>query len=379
MLIRLDNCHSPIPDITVLKQYLTEIENDCQPADIIADIVQNDNYLQNKDLYLLPLGGLFECDFGIGVISCNNVVYDFWDKLNERLEKEGFKECDIVKYTNLIQRIIYSIKDCLSGLKSDFVHIGIMKNANNKVFLPKKLDNDKAKSILQQIILNDELAFKENIPMCQDTGITIVFVEIGNEVFINGDIYEAINNGVKEGYINGYLRKSVVKSPLNRINTQDNTPAIIHIKHTLGDKLKITVCPKGAGSENMSKVKMLVPADGINGIKKFVIDTIVEAGGRACPPLVVGVGIGGDLEKSALIAKEALTRPIDDESEDLDAKKLEHELFEEINNLDIGPMGLHGKTTCLAVKVNLFPCHIASLPVAVNLQCHASRHKVVIL
>lgn len=150
VLIRLDNCHFPIPDITVLKQYLTEIENDCQPADIIADIVQNDNYLQNKDLYLLPLGGLFECDFGIGVISCNNVVYDFWDKLNERLEKEGFKECDIVKYTNLIQRIIYSIKDCLSGLKSDFVHIGIMKNANNKVFLPKKLDNDKAKSILQR-------------------------------------------------------------------------------------------------------------------------------------------------------------------------------------------------------------------------------------
>ena len=240
-------------------------------------------------------------------------------------------------------------------------------------------ENGLAKSILQQIILNDELAFKENIPMCQDTGITIVFVEIGNEVFINGDIYEAINNGVKEGYINGYLRKSVVKSPLNRINTQDNTPAIIHIKHTLGDKLKITVCPKGAGSENISRVKMLVPADGINGIKKFVIDTIVEAGGRACPPLVVGVGIGGDLEKSALIAKEALTRPIDDESEDLDAKKLEHELFEEINNLDIGPMGLHGKTTCLAVKVNLFPCHIASLPVAVNLQCHASRHKVVIL
>ena len=235
--------------------------------------------------------------------------------------------------------------------------------------LKKAINNENglAKSILQQIILNDELAFKENIPMCQDTGITIVFVEIGNEVFINGDIYEAI------------IRKSVVKSPLNRINTQDNTPAIIHIKHTLGDKLKITVCPKGAGSENMSRVKMLVPADGIKGIKKFVIDTIVEAGGRACPPLVVGVGIGGDLEKSALIAKEALTRPIDDESEDLDAKKLEHELFEEINNLDIGPMGLHGKTTCLAVKVNLFPCHIASLPVAVNLQCHASRHKVVIL
>ena len=236
-----------------------------------------------------------------------------------------------------------------------------------------------AKEILSQIIENDELATKENVPMCQDTGITVVFVEIGNDVHINGDIYDAINKGISDGYTKGYLRKSVVKSPLNRVNTKDNTPGIIHIKFIMGDKLKITICPKGAGSENMSKVKMLVPADGILGIKKFVLDTVKEAGGRPCPPLVVGVGIGGDIEKAGLIAKEALLRPIDDESADSDANKLEKELYKELNDLRVGPMGLGGKTTALAVKVNLYPCHIASLPVAVNIQCHASRHKVVIL
>ncbi|MBR4496464.1 MAG: fumarate hydratase [Acholeplasmatales bacterium] len=247
--------------------------------------------------------------------------------------------------------------------------------------LIKARDNEKglSKSILEQIIENDEIAKNEFVPMCQDTGIMIVFVEIGNEVFIDGDINDAINQGVRNGYINGYLRKSVVKSPLDRINTNDNTPAIIHIKHTLGDKLKITVCPKGAGSENMSKVKMLVPADGIEGIKKFVKETILEAGGRACPPLVIGIGIGGNLEKACLLAKEALLRDIDDESEDLSASKLEKELLKEINELNVGPMGLGGKTTALAVKINLYPCHIASLPVCVNLQCHAARHKKVIL
>ena len=243
------------------------------------------------------------------------------------------------------------------------------------------MDEEKglSKQILEQIVENDLLASNENVPMCQDTGITIVFVEIGNEVFINGDLNEAINEGVRQGYTEGYLRKSVVKSPIDRINTKDNTPAIIHIKYTLGDSLKITVCPKGAGSENMSKVKMLVPADGIDGIKKFVKDTILEAGGRACPPLVVGIGIGGNLEKSAILAKEALLRNIDDTSSDPNVSKLENELLKEINELNVGPMGLGGKTTALAVKINTYPCHIASLPVAVNLQCHASRHKVVVL
>ncbi|MGM9969459.1 MAG: fumarate hydratase [Anaeroplasma sp.] len=240
-----------------------------------------------------------------------------------------------------------------------------------------KKENGLAKEILNQIIENDELAKKENIPMCQDTGITVVFVEIGNEVYIDGDITKAINDGVCKGYTEGYLRKSVVKSPINRINTKNNTPAIIHYKPVLGNHLKITVCPKGAGSENMSKVKMLIPADGIEGIKKFIIDTIIEAGGRACPPLVVGIGIGGNLEKAAILAKEALLRPISDSSNDLDVANLENELFNEINNLDIGPMGLGGKTTALAVKINTYPCHIASLPVAVNIQCHASRHKVI--
>lgn len=243
----------------------------------------------------------------------------------------------------------------------------------------KEKEEGLACSILEQIILNDEIASKENIPMCQDTGIMVVFVEIGNDVHLDGDLYEAINNGVRKGYTEGYLRKSVVKSPLNRVNTKDNTPAIVHVKYVLGDKLKITVCPKGAGSENMSKVKMLVPADGIDGIKKFVLDTIKEAGGRPCPPLVVGVGIGGNLETCALLAKESLIRDINDESSDPDANRLEKELLEEINNLNVGPMGLKGKTTALAVKVNLYPCHIASLPVAVNIQCHAARHKEVVL
>lgn len=277
------------------------------------------------------------------------------------------KTIEPLTITNEVKRLCI---EAATYLEQDVFRV-IEKAKNNESGL--------AKAIMEQILENDCLASKENIPMCQDTGIMVVFVEIGNEVFINGDIYAAINKGVSLGYTEGYLRKSVVKSPLNRINTKDNTPAIIHIKHTLGDSLKITVCPKGAGSENMSKVKMLVPADGIKGIKDFVLNTIKEAGGRPCPPLIIGIGIGGDLEKCALLAKESLLRPIEDESDDLDANKLEKELYEEINKLNIGPMGLGGKNTCLAVKVNLYPCHIASLPVAVNIQCHASRHKVVIL
>ena len=236
-----------------------------------------------------------------------------------------------------------------------------------------------SKTIIGQIIENDNLAKKENIPMCQDTGICVVFVELGNEVYIKGDLNKAINEGVSKGYTEGYLRKSVVRSPLRRINTNNNTPAIIHIETTLGDKLKITVCPKGAGSENMSQVKMLTPAQGKKGIIDFVIQVVKEAGGRACPPLIVGVGIGGNIEKCAEIAKKALLRDLNDVSEDEDARLLEDELLTKINELNIGPMGLGGKITALSVKVNLYPCHIASLPVCVNLQCHASRHKEVIL
>ncbi len=277
------------------------------------------------------------------------------------------KEIDTELITNEVARLCI---EAATYIECDVLNV--LKKAKDQ-------ETGLSKSIMEQIIENDTLATEENVPMCQDTGIMICFVEIGNDVHLNGDLYEAINKGVAKGYTQGYLRKSVVKSPLNRINTKDNTPAIVHIKYVLGDQLKITVCPKGAGSENMSKVKMLVPADGIDGIKKFVLDTIVEAGGRACPPLVVGVGIGGDLETCALLAKQSLLRPINDESSDPDALKLEKELFELINKTNVGPMGLGGKTTALAVKVNLYPCHIASLPVAVNIQCHASRHKVVIL
>ncbi len=236
-----------------------------------------------------------------------------------------------------------------------------------------------AKDILSQIIENDELAIQEQIPLCQDTGIAVFFVELGNEVYLDCDLNAAINKGVSLGYREGYLRKSVVSNPLNRINTKDNTPSIIHIKSTLSDKLKITFCPKGAGSENMSQVKMLTPSQGKQGILDFVLNVVKSAGGRACPPLIIGVGIGGDLEYCAQLAKEALLRDIDDVAKEKEAQDLERELLELVNKSDIGPMGLGGKTTALAVKVNLYPCHIASLPVAVNLQCHASRHKEVLL
>lgn len=256
-------------------------------------------------------------------------------------------------------------------------------NINTEVLscLKKARENEQhlAKDILSQIIENDELAIKEQIPLCQDTGIAVFFVELGNQVHLDCDLYEAINKGVREGYLEGYLRKSVVANPLDRKNTQDNTPSIVHVKTTISDKLKITFCPKGAGSENMSQVKMLTPAQGRKGIIDFVLSVVKSAGGRACPPLVVGVGIGGDLEYCAQLAKESLLRPIADSSTDVEARKLEEELLALINSSDIGPMGLGGKTTALAVKVNLYPCHIASLPVAVNLQCHASRHKEVIL
>ncbi len=243
----------------------------------------------------------------------------------------------------------------------------------------KENESGLAKNIIAQIIENDELAASENIPMCQDTGIAVFFVELGNQVFLDCDLQEAINKGVAKGYTEGYLRKSVVANPLNRINTKNNTPAIVHIKQTISDKLKITFCPKGAGSENMSQVRMLTPAQGIIGIKDFVLQVVKDAGGRACPPLVVGVGIGGDMEVCAKLAKEALIRDIDDQADDPEARKLEEELLELINSTDVGPMGLGGKTTALAVKVNLYACHIASLPVAVNLQCHACRHKEVTL
>lgn len=235
--------------------------------------------------------------------------------------------------------------------------------------------SDIGKTVLEQIVENDEIARDDKEPMCQDTGMVVCFVKVGYDVHIKGDLYEAVNEGIRQAYNEGFLRKSVTKHPITRGNSGDNTPAIIHVELVPGNQITITVAPKGGGSENMSLVKMLIPADGVEGIKKLVLDSIFNAGGKPCPPLVVGVGIGGNLEKSALIAKEALMREINDVNPDPILAKLEQELLEEINKLGVGPMGFGGTTTALGVKIAAYPCHIASLPVAINIQCHASRHK----
>ncbi len=230
------------------------------------------------------------------------------------------------------------------------------------------------KEVLGQIIENFGIAASEGLPMCQDTGIAVFFVELGRNAALDGSLEEAINEGVRQGYKDGFLRKSVCH-PLKRTNTGDNTPAIIHTTITEGDRLKIKLAPKGAGSENMSRLKMLKPAEGVEGVKKFVVESIREAGGNPCPPIVVGVGIGGDFEKSAILSKKALLRKVGSPNGDSDVAKLEGELLTEINRLGIGPMGFGGTVTALAVHVETHPCHIASLPVAVNIQCHADRHK----
>ncbi len=233
--------------------------------------------------------------------------------------------------------------------------------------------------VISEILENAKIARTKRIPMCQDTGVVVVFLEIGNLVHFDFLVEDAINVGVEEAYKEELFRMSIVRHPLDRVNTFTNTPCIIHSKAIMGDKLKITVCPKGAGSENLSQMKMMIPSDGEEGVKKFIIDAVINAGGRVCPPMIVGIGIGGNFETSTKLAKEAVIRPINDKSSDPIARRLEEELLEEINKTNIGPMGIGGKTTCLAVKVNVAPCHIASLPVAINFQCHASRHKEVIL
>lgn len=240
-------------------------------------------------------------------------------------------------------------------------------------------ENVLAKSILDKIIKNQEIAKDENIPLCQDTGLVVCFVEVGRDLHFDYDLSEAINEGVSQGYIEGYLRKSVVRHPLKRVNTKDNTPAVIHYDFIPGNELKIHLAPKGGGSENMSALKMLSPSDGREGIIDFVLTTIKEAGGKPCPPIIVGVGIGGNFEHVAYLAKKAIFRHIDDEAKIAEDRALEIELLEKINKLDVGPMGLGGNTTALAVKVESAPCHIASLPVAVNLQCHSARKREVTL
>jgi fumarate hydratase subunit alpha len=231
------------------------------------------------------------------------------------------------------------------------------------------------KDILAKLIENAHIAQEEGIPICQDTGFAVVFVELGQEVhLVGGELKEAINEGVRQGYQEGYLRKSICH-PFTRKNTADNTPAIIHVEVVPGDGLHLIVAPKGGGSENMSRVTMLTPAVGIPGVKDFVVQRVKESGANPCPPTIVGVGIGGTFEMAAMLAKKALLRPLSSQNPDPELSTLEQEMLKEINGLGIGPQGLGGRITSLAVHVNMMPCHIASLPVAVNIQCHAARHK----
>lgn len=236
-----------------------------------------------------------------------------------------------------------------------------------------------AQGILDKIIENYGIAARDNMPICQDTGVCCVFLKIGQDVHIVGDLTEAVNAGVKKGYGEGYLRKSVVGDPLKRVNTGDNTPAMLYTEIVPGDKLEITVAPKGFGSENMSQLKMLKPSDGIEGVKAFVIKTVEEAGPNPCPPIVVGIGIGGTFDKAAYLAKKALMRSAEERNSDEFYAELENELLEKINALGIGPQGFGGRTTALAVNIETMPTHIAGLPVAVNINCHVTRHKSAVL
>ncbi len=232
------------------------------------------------------------------------------------------------------------------------------------------------KEVLGMIVQNAEIARDEQVPICQDTGFAVVFVELGQEVhLVGGTLNDAVDEGVRQGYDEGYLRKSIVEDPLRRVNTKDNTPAIVHLELVPGDKVKIIVAPKGGGSENMSEVKMMKPADGEKGAKEFIIDRVTRSGGNPCPPIIVGVGIGGTFEKSAMLAKKALLRDVGTRNPDKYYADMEKELLEKINRIGIGPQGLGGKTTALEVFIEAHPCHIASLPVAVNINCHAARHK----
>ena len=232
-----------------------------------------------------------------------------------------------------------------------------------------------AQGILDQIIENYGIADENNVPVCQDTGMACVFIDVGQDVHVEGNLEEAIHEGVRQGYKDGYLRKSVVRDPLDRVNTGDNTPAMIYYNIVPGEQIKITVAPKGFGSENMSQIKMLKPSDGLQGVMDFVVKVVEDAGPNPCPPVVVGVGVGGTFDKAAFMAKKALTRPVDSHNEDPFYAALEDELLEKINALGVGPQGFGGRTTALAVNIEKCPTHIAGLPVAVNINCHVTRHQ----
>jgi fumarate hydratase subunit alpha len=243
----------------------------------------------------------------------------------------------------------------------------------------EKEESPLAIEILKELKENARIAREERVPICQDTGVAVIFLEIGQEVrLVGGDLKEAIFEGVRKGYREGYLRKSMCH-PFTRANTGDNTPAILHTEIVPGDKVKVIVAPKGGGSENMSRVVMLTPSEGIEGMKRYVVQRVKESGSNPCPPTIIGVGIGGNFEQAALLAKKSLLRPLGSRNPDPELDRLESELLEEINRLGIGPQGLGGRTTSLAVHILMMPCHIASFPLAVNIQCHAHRHKEIIL
>ncbi len=241
-------------------------------------------------------------------------------------------------------------------------------------------ESETGRVVLSQLVENAKIAAEEKVAICQDTGMAVVFLEIGQDVHISGgSITDAVNEGVRRGYVKGFLRKSVVSDPLNRQNTGDNTPAVIHFDIVEGDSLKITLAPKGFGSENMSGIKMLKPSDGVDGVKNFIEEIVDKAGPNPCPPVVVGVGIGGTMEKAALQAKKALLRPVNQHNKKEDIKLLEEEMLERVNRLGIGPAGLGGRLTAMAVNIEVYPTHIAGLPVAVNMSCHVTRHAEAIL
>lgn len=279
-------------------------------------------------------------------------------------------------------RIIH-VDEITKNIKEVCIEANHYLTNDMKQALAKAADTEKSplgKQILCQLDDNLKIAAKDMIPICQDTGMAVVFMEVGQEVHVEGGLLtDAVNEGVRQGYQEGYLRKSVVKDPVFRENTKDNTPAVIHYDIVSGDQIKITVAPKGFGSENMSRVFMLKPADGIEGVKNAVLTAVRDAGPNACPPMVVGVGIGGTFEKCALLAKKALTRPVDERSEIPYVREMEEELLKKINQSGIGPGGLGGSTTALAVNINTYPTHIAGLPVAINICCHVNRHCVRVL
>lgn len=258
-------------------------------------------------------------------------------------------------------------------------------NLGNDVMLSLKKamiaeESPLGREVFKRLIENATIAHEERVPMCQDTGLTVLFVELGQDLYIEGGLLtDALNEGVRRGYEKGYLRKSVVKDPFDRVNTNDNTPAIIHYDLVPGDELHIIVAPKGAGSENMGGLKMCKPSDGLEGVMQFVVDTVDKAGGNPCPPIIVGVGVGGNMEKATCLAKKSLTRDVGVHNPEERLAKIEEELLERINKLGIGPQGYGGVNTALAVNLEVYPTHIAMLPVAVNINCHASRHKAVTL